>query len=512
MSDARAVAALADPNPADPASANDIGSVRKGLDALQQKREKLTQQEQQEMAPAIGRAQTALASPKPAAPQLQKQPEAPKIGNPEDIQTFFVAATLLAGIAGAATRNHVTNALNAFGAAVKGYKEGRLADAEEQYKQWHAASDEAIKNNEAMMAEYQAATESRKSDLAEAMGEVQLTAIKYKDPIMAQAAAEQNFTLVAQLQEQQRNADRQYGIAVRQLDQAHEQMINTLKEKTNNINTPEGMAAYLEKRNSMTPEMQQQMDKLLETLHPKLSIEAAKTEAEKAGIEDTAKMISGYQMAPLSGWAMKSPSGQAIMARVRQLNPEYDATQFTMKNRAVQAFASGPQGNQVRSINVSVQHLDTYRDLAAALKNGSQQDINRVSQSWAERFGSPAPTNFDAAKQIIGQEVVKAVVAGGGGVTERNQAQEAFDRAKSPAQLEGAINTIETLMAGQLKGLKRQYESSTLLHNFDEAWLDPETREVLGRVGSAAKPSTAAPAASTPGTPDAGGWKIEKVE
>ncbi len=89
-------------------------------------------------------------------------------------------------------------------------------------------------------------------------------------------------------------------------------------------------------------------------------------------------------------------------------------------------------------------------------------------------------------------------MAAGGGVTERNQAQEILSRAKSPEQMSGAIETVEKLMAGQLRGLKLQYQTTTKRDDFDKR-ISPRALDVLGKLGGE-------------GGASAGGWKIEKVE
>ena len=74
---------------------------------------------------------------------------------------------------------------------------------------------------------------------------------------------------------------------------------------------------------------------------------------------------------------------------------------------------------------------------------------------------------------------MKAIVVGGG-VTERQAAAENLNRAQSPEQIAGAVNdSIIPLMAGQIKGLRQQYETSTGLHDFDDRLL-PETKKFLG--------------------------------
>lgn len=138
---------------------------------------------------------------------------------------------------------------------------------------------------------------------------------------------------------------------------------------------------------------------------------------------------------------------------------------------AIQRFMSGPQGNTIRSLSVVVDHLATMRDLGVELKNGNVQAFNRIAQAWAEQTGSPAPTNFNTAKQIVGAEVIKALgVAGAGTMAERQEAANAFKTASSPDQLMGAIKVAQRLLSGQVGGLKKQFITATGLKGdkFDE--------------------------------------------
>ena len=162
---------------------------------------------------------------------------------------------------------------------------------------------------------------------------------------------------------------------------------------------------------------------------------------------------------------------------------------------------SGPQGNTIRSLNVVESHLKTMQELSTALGNGEMPRFNQIAQRWAEETGQSAPTNFDTAKQIVGTEIIKALgVAGAGTQQEREEAGNAFMRARSPQQIEGAINVVQSLLAGQLKGLRRQYTSSTGMpeSSFDEM-LEPETRQILGGGGGGGQTNGGSPVkVSTP--------------
>ena len=138
------------------------------------------------------------------------------------------------------------------------------------------------------------------------------------------------------------------------------------------------------------------------------------------------------------------------------------------QTKAVKDFSTGVQGKQVNAFNTAIDHLSTMDKLSDALQNGDTKVINSIANTIASQTGAPAPTNFNAAKQIVTAEVIKAVVASGGGVTERKEAADNFAAASSPAQLKGVINTYKQLLGGQLNSLGLQYENTTGRKDFDK--------------------------------------------
>lgn len=141
-------------------------------------------------------------------------------------------------------------------------------------------------------------------------------------------------------------------------------------------------------------------------------------------------------------------------------------------------FGKGQAGKTVRSFNVSIDHLATLGELADALHNGDIKAINKLSNTVSSQTGHVAPDNFDAAKQIVGDEIVKGIVGAGGGTADREKAAASIDSAKSPEQLKGVITTYKKLMAGQLEGLKTQYET-TGRKDFNEKYLTSSARAEL---------------------------------
>jgi len=211
-----------------------------------------------------------------------------------------------------------------------------------------------------------------------------------------------------------------------------------------------------------------------------------------------AQAIANYQLAPLSGFALRSPKGQRIMGLVMKLNPDYNAQDYVASQKAYSAFTSGKQGDTVRSFSVAMSHLDTLSHLTDALGNGSTKLLNKWANAWKSQTGQPAPTNFDAAKQIVGDEIIKAVVGAGGGEGDRQAAQAVIDKANSPQALKDAIHTYKELMAGQLGGLRRQYEQSTKRKDFNK-FLSKEAIDQLE------------PTSSVPAGPAAAGQSVGKT-
>ena len=161
--------------------------------------------------------------------------------------------------------------------------------------------------------------------------------------------------------------------------------------------------------------------------------------------------------------------------------------------KALRDFSTGTQGQMVTSFNTAIDHLDTLNNLGKALKNGDMQLANKIKNTAAEWTGDADITNLDTAKQIVGAEIIKAIVARGGGVQEREEAADRISRISSPAQLSGYIDTAQKLMAGQLKSLERQYEVNTARKDF-KAKLLPRSKAVLESL-SDDKTSPAKPAA-----------------
>jgi len=213
-------------------------------------------------------------------------------------------------------------------------------------------------------------------------------------------------------------------------------------------------------------------------------------------IQPVVDAIGHYNQAPLTGNAMRDPRAQRIMAAVAKQYPQYNAQNYAAAQAASESFAGGPLGDRSRVLNVAINHLDTLKDVAAALGNKDIKAYNAARQEILMQGGSNIPTNFDTVHQIVANEVIKAVSNSGTGTqAERDELKDNISKASSFQQLAGSIDQAQKLLGGQLNGLATQYKGATMGRtDFADRYLTPRTRQVLGTGASAALPSTPAAA------------------
>lgn len=166
------------------------------------------------------------------------------------------------------------------------------------------------------------------------------------------------------------------------------------------------------------------------------------------------------------------------MSAVAQYDPTYDQNNFGSRAKAIRDFATGSQGNSVRSFDVAMDHLDLLKQYTKALGNGDVRILNEVRNRWLQETGSPLPTNVQAVAPIVGAEVTKAVIGSNNALADREELRKPLALANSPDQVIGAIEGYQGLMGGQLKGLKKQYEDTTGKKDFDKR-VRESTRKVL---------------------------------
>lgn len=411
---------------------------------------------EKELAPRYERLEKTLEAGNPAPPKEQKL-EAPP--NPQDYhkysQEFLAAAAILGAVAGRFTRAGGTAALNAFSGAIKGWKEGNLQAYEEAMKQWQESTQRTIQNNKIVMDQYKAVLENKKINIDQQMAAIQLIATKYQDKITFDAAAAKNYTMVAQVYEKNQQYTDKMEASAKKIQDAKDRQDEKNHTNAKWLASPEGQAWV-----------------------------AQQPPAEQVKYKG---FIEQYgQGTPRSAPAMAlrkfiQENPNATAEEVSQFAAHYGA-----EVKATRDFGSGTQGNAIRSFSVALDHLNVAEQLGQALQTGNSQTLNQVRNIAKQQFGWDGAIDFNFAKKIVGDEITKSILGSGAGTgQDREDIQKAFSAANSPEQLAGVIKTAKRLMAGQLHGLKQQYEQTTGQTNFDTR-LSPAARTELENL----KPAT----------------------
>ncbi|WP_219116081.1 hypothetical protein [Janthinobacterium sp. UMAB-56] len=204
-------------------------------------------------------------------------------------------------------------------------------------------------------------------------------------------------------------------------------------------------------------------DSSARTARERLTFDKSKEEGNAPSdlSESSVDAIGQGRMKAPTGYALRNPKIANLMDRVNAKYPNFDATEYDAKQKAMRDFSTGTPGNSIRSFSTATDHLSQLDQLVDALGNGNVPLANKIANTVAQSTGSTAPTNFDAVKGIVAKEVLKSIVAGGGGVEERQELSHLLDNAKTTKQLKGVIGGYLHLMSAQKDNLERQYELST---------------------------------------------------
>ncbi len=201
--------------------------------------------------------------------------------------------------------------------------------------------------------------------------------------------------------------------------------------------------------------------------------------ADPSSARQTAQMIASGQIPMITGRNLSTPWGQEVVKAIKEINPDFSATTYPTKAAALKDFTSGMTSRKVRSLNTAIDHMGTLDELSQALGNGDIKLVNKLGNEFAKETGNPAPTNFNAARDLVAKEIISAVVAGGGGQAEREEASASINAAGSPEQLKQVIETYRHLLGGQMRSLDTQYQQGTGMQDF-ERFLTPRTKKALG--------------------------------
>jgi hypothetical protein len=201
------------------------------------------------------------------------------------------------------------------------------------------------------------------------------------------------------------------------------------------------------------------------------------------------KKIADYEIDPRTT-SLRGGMRERVLSAVAQYDPTYDQNNFASRAKAIRDFATGQQGNALRSFDVATDHLETLKKYVVALNSGNIPAINAIRNRYLQETGSDLPTNVQAVGPIVGAEVSKAIIGSNNALADREELRKPLLGKGAPDQILGSIKAYQELMAGQLRGLKKQYEDTTGKKDFNSRIRDNTRAILLGNEdGSQSKPN-----------------------
>lgn len=395
------------------------------------------QKQQEEWQPIADKLRKELSAGVPAPPEQQQVAPPPKM-DPQKYQqqslAFVGAMAALGALSSRFTRQGGTAALNAFAGAVKGWQQGNLEAYKQKSDEWEAQTKQVLANNKIILDKYKAILENKSLNIDQMMAASKLVATEFQDKIAYDALTANNYTMFAQLYDKGAAAqDKAVGSFLKLSgDKFTQTQENEAKAKQ--LETPEGQQWI----NSLDPANRLKIQGFVKAYGTGAPIAAATPQDEKnhtnpqwlasptgqawvatqppdqqqeykafveqygkpdpasQSVDQVASMIAEGRMAALSGYALRSPWGQAVMAKVQELNPNYSATEFT-------GAQAGARTEATRAANLDIILNSTKAAIPQALAasdavpRGKWVPVNQAIQRYQAGESDPALAAFAVA-------------------------------------------------------------------------------------------------------------------
>lgn len=199
-----------------------------------------------------------------------------------------------------------------------------------------------------------------------------------------------------------------------------------------------------------------------------------------------AQAIANYQAPPLTGSGMNGQNA-IIMAKVRELNPNYNANEARQKikenQNIINSFSdsSKPASKSLQALKTATNHISDLMPTIDNLQNGKYPSANAIMNAFDKYTGGTKVTNMEAIGPAVGAEIMKSFNPAMGTEAERKHIAAAFDAARNPEQLKEAVKLYEGLMVGKLKPLADDYERTGRKDFWSTVVKDPAVKNMYDK-------------------------------
>lgn len=248
------------------------------------------------------------------------------------------------------------------------------------------------------------------------------------------------------------------------------------------------------------------------------------TPAEKAKAHTEHRLQAETKMTKARTSEARSSPTNMIMRKAMDEHPDWSSADILRYSNMVLAqqsierrYGAGRGANDMTALNTVAHHLKLMTDYASALRTGDTPfteipRLNQIIQAAARERGLPEVTNFNIARDILADEVVRLLTSTGGTEADRAGMQSRLAPMMSEYQQTGALTALEGFVAGRFQALEQGYARNDPLRvkDFRENLLTPEARDVFNKHGTpqAGASPAAAPQAAPQQKPTAAGVPV----
>lgn len=210
------------------------------------------------------------------------------------------------------------------------------------------------------------------------------------------------------------------------------------------------------------------------------------------------KKISNYEIDPTQFRTNRNPKSYAdLLSAVSAYDPNYDQTQYGTKSAVRKSFTSGPDSQNIKSLNTVAHHLDQLDQANDALNNGNTQLLNQIGNAYNVKVaGKSAPVVFNAVKNAVSGELGSIFKNSGATDPEIANIGSTISNSLSKGINKDVISTDVGLVQGRLKALQFKYENG-MGKPADFRVISPDAEQVFNRLGSQGGGGGAAPTGAT---------------
>lgn len=151
-------------------------------------------------------------------------------------------------------------------------------------------------------------------------------------------------------------------------------------------------------------------------------------------------------------------------ARAKELDPNWSATDSDARRDSLKKWTN-PDSNvakQVRSHITASNSIQDVKQAFDALQNGNTPLFNEIRNTFRQNTGVDLPIAAKTGAMLLGPEIIKSIIPGGGGVTERLEAQHLMGVNLSPAQQKQVFKILEDFQGNSLKALETDWTRAKL--------------------------------------------------